>query len=115
LGISKECVAVSLPDVVYVKLLLNLSILGLVVWVGLRTLGKSIGEISTVIALLSVGALFVIAGVGYLWASDEASLRNYLLLLEIGVSGQLIDMGYSLVVMGLFGLGSNALRRCNRR
>lgn len=98
------------PDVAYIKLLLNLSLIGLCIWFVEWRFEESIEEPRELVALFSAGAIFVVSGVGFLWLIGDTNTRSYLLLLEIGINGLWIVTGYSLFVLGLIGLGKRKFR-----
>ena len=99
-----------LPDVIYLKLILNLLLIGLGVWLIERDLGESIEEPGNLIAMFSAGTFFVIFNLGYLWLSGDTNVRSYALLIEIGVRGQLIVMGYAVFLVVLVGLVKKLIR-----
>lgn len=99
------------PDVAYIKLLLNLGVVGLGVCYAVRWSGESIEESRDLVALFVAGAVFVAGGVGFLRLLGETDIRGYLLLLEIDMKGALILIGYGLLVVGLIELGKTAFRR----
>jgi hypothetical protein len=98
------------PDVIYIKLLLNLLLIGLGVWLVVWWFEESIEGSRNLVALFVTGAIFVVGGVGFPWLIGDTNTRRYLLLIEIGIDGQLIVMGYALLVAGLIGLGKKKLR-----
>jgi hypothetical protein len=99
------------PDVAYIKLLLNLGVMGLGVGYAVWWSEGSLDESRDLVALFVVGAVLVAGGVGFLWLVGEPDIRGYLLLLEVGMKGYLIVVGYSLVAVGLVELGRKTFRR----
>lgn len=99
------------PDVAYIRLLLNLGVMGLAVGYAVWWSEESIEESRDLVALFVAGPILVAAGVGFLRLVGETDIRGYVLLLEIGLKGTLILVGYSLILVGLVGLGRKAFRR----
>jgi hypothetical protein len=99
------------PDVSYIKLVLNLLLIGLCVWLMVWGAKESIAKSRNLVALFGIGAVFVVGGVGFLWLMGNTNTPSYLLLLEIGIDGAFIVMGYSLLMAALIGLGKRTFHR----